>query len=75
MFRVQREELVDEITRKGITDLAVIKAIGIVPREKFVEKTMHHMAYRDVALPIGFDQRFSLRSLVCAIRGEFRPDI
>ena len=59
MFKVQREELVDEITRKGITDLAVIKAIGIVPREKFIEKTMHHMAYKDVALPIGYDQTIS----------------
>ena len=59
MFRVQREELVDEITKKGIYDLAVIKAIGIVPREKFIEKTMQHMAYKDVALPIGFDQTIS----------------
>jgi len=59
MFRVQREELVDEITKKGITDLAVIKAIGNIPREKFIEKTMHHMAYKDVALPIGYDQTIS----------------
>jgi len=59
MFKVQREELVDEITKKGITDLAVIKAIGIVPRERFVEKTLHHVAYKDVALPIGYDQTIS----------------
>ena len=59
MFKVQREELVDEITKKGITDLAVIRAIGIVPRERFIEKTMHHMAYKDVALPIGYDQTIS----------------
>ena len=59
MFKVQREELVDEITKKGITDFAVIRAIGIVPRERFIEKTMHHMAYKDVALPIGYDQTIS----------------
>ncbi len=59
MFRVLREELVDEITNKGIKDLAVIKAIGTVPREKFIEKTLHHMAYKDVALPIGYDQTIS----------------
>ncbi len=59
MFRVQREELVNELIKKGITDLAVIKAIGIVPREKFIEKTMHHIAYKDVALPIGYDQTIS----------------
>lgn len=59
MYRIQREELVDELTNKGITDLAVIKAIGNVPREKFIDKTMHHMAYKDVALPIGYEQTIS----------------
>lgn len=59
MFRVHREELVDELTKKGISDLAVVKAIGTVPREKFIEKTMHHLAYKDVALPIGYDQTIS----------------
>jgi protein-L-isoaspartate(D-aspartate) O-methyltransferase len=59
MFKVQREELVNEITKKGISDLAVIKAIGNVPREKFVEKTMHHLAYKDFALPIGYEQTIS----------------
>jgi len=59
MYRIQREELVDELTNKGITDLAVIKAIGNVPREKFIDKTMYHMAYKDVALPIGYEQTIS----------------
>ena len=59
MFRIQREELVDELTRKGITDLAVIKAIGTIPREKFIDKTLHHLAYKDVALPIGYNQTIS----------------
>lgn len=59
MFRVQREELIDELTRKGISDLAVIKAIGNVPREKFIPKTIQHFAYQDVALPIGYEQTIS----------------
>lgn len=59
MFRVQRQELVDEITSKGISDLSVIKAIGTVEREKFIPKTIQHFAYRDTALPIGFDQTIS----------------
>jgi protein-L-isoaspartate(D-aspartate) O-methyltransferase len=59
MFRIQREELIDELTKKGISDLAVIKAIGNVPREKFIPKTIQHFAYKDVALPIGFDQTIS----------------
>jgi len=59
MFRVQREELIDELTKKGISDLAVIKAISNVPREKFIPKTMQHFAYKDVALPIGYEQTIS----------------
>ena len=59
MFKVQREELIDELTRKGISDLAVIKAIGNVPREKFIPKTIQHFAYQDVALPIGYEQTIS----------------
>ena len=59
MFRVQREELINELTRKGISDLAVIKAIGTVPREKFIPKTIQHFAYQDVALPIGYEQTIS----------------
>ena len=59
MFRIQREELIDELTKKGISDLAVIKAIGNVPREKFIPKTIQHFAYKDVALPIGYDQTIS----------------
>lgn len=59
MFRVQREELIDEITKKGITDLAVIKAMSNVPREKFIPITMQPFAYKDVALPIGYEQTIS----------------
>lgn len=59
MFRVQREELIDQLTQKGISDLSVIKAIGNVPREKFIPKTMQHFAYKDVALPIGYEQTIS----------------
>jgi protein-L-isoaspartate(D-aspartate) O-methyltransferase len=59
MYRVQRKELVNEITKKGISDLAVIKAIGNVPREKFIPITMHQHAYKDVALPIGYEQTIS----------------
>lgn len=59
MFKLQREELVDILTKKGISDLAVIKAIGRVEREKFIPKTMQHYAYQDVALPIGYEQTIS----------------
>ncbi len=59
MFRIQREELIDELTKKGISDLAVIKAMGNVEREKFIPATLRHLAYKDVALPIGYEQTIS----------------
>jgi len=59
MFKVQREELINELKKKGISDLAVIKAIGNVEREKFIPKTMRHFAYKDAALPIGYEQTIS----------------
>jgi protein-L-isoaspartate(D-aspartate) O-methyltransferase len=59
MSRFQREQLVEEIKSKGIQDERVLKAIGSVEREKFIPKTMSHLAYKDTALPIGFDQTIS----------------
>lgn len=59
MSRSEREELVDIISRKGITDIFVLKAIGEIEREKFVDRTMQFNAYKDVALPIGYGQTIS----------------
>lgn len=59
MSRFQREQLVEELKNKGITDLAVLNAIASVEREKFIPKTMAHLAYKDTALPIGYEQTIS----------------
>jgi protein-L-isoaspartate(D-aspartate) O-methyltransferase len=59
MSRFQREQLVETLRKKGITDERVLKAIGTIERERFIPPTMAHNAYKDIALPIGYEQTIS----------------
>jgi protein-L-isoaspartate(D-aspartate) O-methyltransferase len=54
-----RRRLVDDLRRKGITDAAVLAAVGQVPRHAFVPSGVAHRAYEDAALPIGRGQTIS----------------
>jgi protein-L-isoaspartate(D-aspartate) O-methyltransferase len=54
-----RTRLVETLQQKGIRDLAVLRAIGSVPRHLFVPESVRHRAYEDVALPIGGGQTIS----------------
>jgi protein-L-isoaspartate(D-aspartate) O-methyltransferase len=54
-----RSQLVETLQRKGIRDLAVLRAIGTVPRHLFVPESVRHRAYDDAALPIGGGQTIS----------------
>ena len=54
-----RSRLVETLQQKGIRDLAVLRAIGTVPRHLFVPESVRHRAYEDVALPIGGGQTIS----------------
>jgi protein-L-isoaspartate(D-aspartate) O-methyltransferase len=54
-----RSLLVETLQRKGIRDLAVLRAIGTVPRHLFVPESVRHRAYDDSALPIGGGQTIS----------------
>jgi protein-L-isoaspartate(D-aspartate) O-methyltransferase len=59
MYESERQELVDKISLKGITDKDVLKAISEVERHNFVPDAMKHHAYNDIALPIGYGQTIS----------------
>jgi protein-L-isoaspartate(D-aspartate) O-methyltransferase len=50
---------VETLQRKGIRDLAVLRAIRMVPRHLFVPESVRHRAYDDAALPIGSSQTIS----------------
>ncbi len=54
-----RNALVEEIEKKGITDVAVLKAIGKIPRHAFLDSSFDRFAYNDVAFPIGSGQTIS----------------
>ena len=58
-FRRRRERLVQALRDRGLQDPRVLKAIGAVPRHKFVEPAFQDRAYDDEALPIGMNQTIS----------------
>lgn len=55
----ERSRLVESIAARGVTDRAVLTAMGEVPREAFVSADLAEFAYRDAALPIGLGQTIS----------------
>jgi protein-L-isoaspartate(D-aspartate) O-methyltransferase len=54
-----RSRLVETLQQKGIRDLAVLHAVGTVPRHLFVPESVRHRAYEDAALPIAGGQTIS----------------
>jgi protein-L-isoaspartate(D-aspartate) O-methyltransferase len=49
----------DQLTRRGITDRRVLRAIEKIPRHRFVEDALAGRAYGDHPLPIGEGQTIS----------------
>ena len=54
-----REQLVAELRTKGITDEAVLSAIGLIPRHYFLDSAFDKIAYEDRAFSIAADQTIS----------------
>ena len=54
-----RDRLVQTLSREGIRDERVLKAITQVPRHKFVDEALSSRAYENTALPIGQSQTIS----------------
>ena len=54
-----RQQLVQVLKNKGITDANVLNAIGAVPRHVFLESMFVEFAYQDKAFPIGSGQTIS----------------
>jgi protein-L-isoaspartate(D-aspartate) O-methyltransferase len=54
-----RARMLERLRKDGITDEAVLAALGAVPRHVFVEEALASRAYDDDALPIGFSQTIS----------------
>ena len=54
-----RQQLVQVLKDKGITDETVLNAIGAVPRHVFLDSSFVEIAYQDKAFPIGSGQTIS----------------
>ena len=59
MYKRQRFELVENLSKKGIFDESLLQAFSKIEREKFVSTVMKPNAYKDIALPIGYGQTIS----------------
>lgn len=59
MYEFEREELVKNLFKKGIKNENVLNAFLNIHRHKFVPIALHHLAYKDHALPIGYSQTIS----------------
>ena len=55
----KRRQLVEALKRRGILDNEVLKAIGNLPREKFIDLNLLNRSYEDNALPIECNQTIS----------------
>ena len=54
-----RTRLVEQLRARGVTDMAVLAAVGQVPRHLFVPDALRGQAYEDTSLPIGNRQTIS----------------
>ena len=54
-----RKKLVETLVAKGITNAAVLEAIGSIPRHLFMDSSFLDHAYQDKAFPIGASQTIS----------------
>ena len=60
----QRQQMVRLLAGQGITDQAVLKAMGEVKRHWFLDSALDALAYEDRALQIGSEQTISRPSTV-----------
>ncbi len=58
-FGGARRRLIEELRAKGISDMAVLRALDLTPRHRFVPSGVRHRAYEDAPLPIGNGQTIS----------------
>ncbi len=59
MYESERNDLVDKLRKRGITDERVLRSVSEVERDKFVPDALKMHAYKDIALPIGYGQTIS----------------
>jgi protein-L-isoaspartate(D-aspartate) O-methyltransferase len=69
----RRRMVAVDLAGRDITDAKVLKAMGEVPRHRFVSRTLRDQAYRDHPLPIGHGQTISQPYIVALMTQLVRP--
>lgn len=59
-----RARMVRKLAEQGVRDAAVLEAMGLVERHRFVESALVNQAYEDTSLPIGLGQTISKPNVV-----------
>ncbi len=73
-YAVARENMVkSQIADEGIKDAATLKAMRKVPRHLFVPENLRSQAYRDMPLPIGYEQTISQPYMVAYMTAAILP--
>jgi protein-L-isoaspartate(D-aspartate) O-methyltransferase len=73
-FIQARQEMVEQDLRgRDISDQRVLRAMGRVPRHRFVAEELQPVAYADHPLPIGYDQTISQPYIVALMTQLARP--
>ena len=62
-YRNPRRQLVEALQAKGISDLAVLRAVELTPRHLFMPSGFRLRAYEDTAIPVGNGQTISQPSV------------
>ena len=68
-----RRKLIEDIRGRGVEDLEILQLFDRVPRHLFVPEGVHHRAYEDAAIPIGYGQTASQPSLQAYYLSILRP--
>ena len=75
-YAEKRQEMVEQILSRGVTDSETIGALSTVPRHLFVAEDLRSRAYFDYPLPIGYGQTISQPYVVALMTAslELEPD-
>lgn len=73
MYETERNELVEILKKRGISNVHVLQAFQKVERHLFVPDIMKQHAYNDVALPIGYGQTISQPYTVAFMTEALNP--
>lgn len=63
-----------QLRPRGITDMRVLEALSVIPRERFVPAEWQGSVYEDRALPIGSDQTISQPYIVALMTEKLQVE-